>query len=85
MTDIRKINDYYAENTDRYFCKFLDEVGARRTIYCFDFGEMVDRSILMSLDERNKLADFKKAIRKRLVSFQDINVYYFIEEVFKNI
>lgn len=78
-------NNYVDDLEDRFFCKFLDEVSARRTIYCFDFGEMVDRTILISIDERCKLQRFKEAIRKRLVSFEDINVYYYIEEVYKNI
>lgn len=78
-------NNYLQDLEDRYFCKFLDEVSSRRTIYCFDFEEMVERSILVSLDERMKLQRFKEAVRKRLVSFEDINVYYYIEEVYKNI
>ena len=48
-------NNYMESLEDRYFCKFLDEVSARRTIYCFDFTEMVERSILVSMDERMKL------------------------------
>ena len=78
-------NNYLEYMEDAFFCKFLDEVSARRTIYCFDFGEMVERSILVSLDERAKLQRFKEAMRKRLVSFEDINVYYYVEEVYKNI
>lgn len=78
-------NNYLEYMEDAFFCKFLDEVSARRTIYCFDFGEMVERSILVSLDERGKLQRFKEAMRKRLVSFEDINVYYYVEEVYKNI
>lgn len=78
-------NNYLEYMQDAFFCKFLDEVSARRTIYCFDFGEMVERSILVSLDERSKLQRFKEAMRKRLVSFEDINVYYYVEEVYKNI
>lgn len=78
-------NNYIEYMEDRFFCKFLDEVSARRTIYCFEFEEMLERSILVSLDERMKLQRFKEAVRKRLVSFEDINVYYYIEEVYKNI
>jgi len=78
-------NNYMDMLEDKYFCKFLDAVSARRTIYCFDFGEMVERSILISLDERIKLQRFKEAIRKRTISFEDINVYYYVEEVFRNI
>ena len=78
-------NNYIDDLEDRFFCKFIDEVSARRVIYCFDFGDMMERTILMSIDERMKLQRFKEAIRKRLVSFEDINVYYFIEEVYKNL
>lgn len=78
-------NNYIDHLEDRYFCKFLDEVSARRTIYCFEFEEMLERSILISMDERMKLQRYKEAMRKRLVSFEDINVYYYMEEVYKNI
>ena len=78
-------NNYILDLEDKYFCKFLDEVSARRTIYCFEFEEMLERSILISMDERMKLQRFKEAMRKRLVSFEDINVYYYMEEVYKNL
>lgn len=78
-------NNYSDDLEDKFFCKFLDEVSARRTIYCFEFSEMIERSILLSLDERAKLQRFKESLRKRCVSFEDINVYYYIEEVYKNI
>ena len=78
-------NNYLEYLETAFFCKFVDEVSAKRTIYCFDFGEMVERSILVSLDERGKLQRFKEAMRKRLVTFEDINVYYYVEEVYKNI
>ena len=78
-------NNYIEDMEDKFFCKFLDEVSARRTIYCFEFEEMLERSILVSMDERYKLQRFKEAMRKRLVSFEDINVYYYCEEVYKNL
>ncbi|MBO7733478.1 MAG: phage DNA encapsidation protein [Methanobrevibacter sp.] len=78
-------NNYINDLEDRFFCKFVDEVSAKRTIYCFEFDEMVERSILMSIDERMKLQRFKDAMRKRMVSFEDINVYYYMEEAYKNL
>ena len=78
-------NNYVEDLEDKFFCKFLDEVSARRTIYCFEFEEMLERTILVSLDERMKLQRFKESMRKRSVSFEDINVYYYMEEVYKNI
>ena len=70
---------------DRFYCKVVDEVSVSRTIYCFDFSELIEHSIVMSLDERLKIQKFKESFRKRAVVFEDINVYYFIEEIYKNI
>ena len=78
-------NNYIDDLSDRYFCQFLDEVSAKRTIYCFDFSDMMSRTILVSFDERERLQRFKDAMRKRSVVFKDINVYYFIEEIYKNL
>lgn len=78
-------NNYLDHLEDKYFCKFLDKVAAERTIYCFNFTEMVNRTILVAKDEVKKLQRFKDAMRKRLVTFEDINVYYYLEEVYKNI
>ena len=78
-------NNYVDDLEDKFFCKFLDEVSARRTIYCFEFEEMIQRSILVSMDERYKLQRFKESMRKRSVSFEDVNVYYYCEEIYLNL
>ena len=78
-------NSLYNEFEDKYYCDFIKNISSYRTIYCFDFSEMVDRSILISIDERMKLARFKNAIRMREVSYSNINVYYFIEGVYQQL
>lgn len=78
-------NNYIDSMSDKYFCQFIDEISAKRTAYCFDFEDMMNRTILMSMDERERLQRFKEAMRKQLVAFKDINVYYFIVEIYKNI
>lgn len=78
-------NNYVDDLEDIFFCKFLDEVSARREAYCFDLEEMMERTILISISERMKLQRFKEAFRKRMVSFENINVYYYLEEVYKNL
>ena len=76
-------NNTYDPEEDKFFCKMVDVVSAKRITYCFDFASLVDRCHLLSIDERFKLQRFKEAIRKRQVSFSDINVYYKIEEVYE--
>ena len=78
-------NNYVEDLEDRFFCRFLTEVSARRTVYCFDFSEMLERSVLVSIDERMRLKRFKESMAKRMVSFEDVNVYYYMEEVYKNL
>lgn len=78
-------NNYYEDHEDRFFCKFLDNVSARRTSFTFDFEDMMERTSLVGIDERAKFKSFKNAMRRNLVSFEDINVYYFIVEIYKNL
>ena len=80
---IYKNNAFDEDN--KYFAKFITEFSAKRVIYCFDFADLVERGVVMSLDERMKIQRFKEAFRKRAVAFEDINCYYFIEEIYKNI
>lgn len=78
-------NICYNEGEDRYYCKAIDEVSAKRVIYCFDFAEMVERCQILDLEERFKLRAFKDALKRGLVSFEDINIYYMIMEVYQAI
>lgn len=75
-------NNEIVEDQDRFFCKFINVVSARRTIYCFDFESMVERCQLLDYEDRFKLSRFKDAMRRRLVSFEDINVYYKVQEIY---
>lgn len=75
-------NNYIEDLEDRYHCEFIDELSSKRTAYAFEFSDLVNNTILMSNDEKNRLNRFKIAIRKRLVTFADVNVYYIIEEIY---
>lgn len=80
-------NNYWEDNADIYFCKFMtrEEISKRRVSYCFDFEEMVSGCSLFSNDDRNKFNKFKIAMRRRLVAFQSIDCYYLIEEIYYNL
>ena len=78
-------NTNWLDGDNKFFCKFIDSISAKRVSYCFDFSELVEKTIVMSIDERMKLQKFKDAFRKRQIAFEDINCYYFIEEIYKNI
>lgn len=78
-------NNYIEDHEDRYYCQEVDVISARRSVYCFEFSELVERCVLMSSEERDRLNKFKIAMRRRLVAFNNINCYYFIEEIYNNL
>ena len=78
-------NNYIDDMRYDFYCSYVDKVSADRVIYCFDFEEMIERTILVSLEERMMLQRFKEAFRKRAITFENINIYYYLEELYKSI
>lgn len=80
-------NNYWEDGADLYYCQFIkeDEFSKRKTAYCFDFGELVNRCALISKEDYYKFNKFKIAMRKRQVAFQSVDCYYLIEEIYYNL
>ena len=78
-------NDYFVDKCDKYFCKEIKGFSQDRNIFAFEFNDLVDRCVLVSLEERRKLENFKNSFRKREVVFSNVNIYYLIEEVYFNL
>lgn len=70
-----------------YYCEFLEgkNISKRRDIICFDFEELVDRTVMLSPDERYKFQKIKDSMRKRLIAFASIECYYLTEEIYFNL
>lgn len=75
--------DDYLNNEFWYHAKEVDEVSSRRMIYCFDLEELVERSQVMDSRDKLRVSAFKNAIRRGRVSFDNINIYYLIKEVYE--
>ena len=84
-----KLLGVYANNSMdgdfSYWIGELDKLGSRRTAYCFDFKDLVDRSVLIGIDERRKLSRIRCAIRSRSVAFETLECDYIIEEIYNNL
>lgn len=80
-------NNYWEDGADLYYCKFIseDEASKRKTIYCFDFGELINRSSIISKEDLYKFNKFKIAMRNRKIAFQSIDCYYLVEEIYYNL
>lgn len=76
-----EIGSYY------FYAQFIDIdfISKRRNIYCFDFSELVDRTALLSNDDKWRFEDLKRAMRERRIAFNSIECYYLFEEIFFNI
>ena len=70
-----------------YYCEFLNPstISKRRDIICFDFEELVEKTIMLSPDERYKFQKIKDAMRKRLIAFESIECYYLTEDIYFNL
>ena len=77
----------WEDNEIIYYAEFIEgsKISKRRDIICFDFGELVDRAIILSPDERYKFQKIKDAMRKRLIAFNSIECYYLLEEIYFNL
>ena len=80
-------NDYTKIETPYFYAEFTDieRVSKKRDVYCFDLEELVDRTSLLSIDDKWKFEKLKNAMRKRLIEFNSIECYYLFEEIFYNI
>ena len=78
-------NDFAKDKEDRYYCKEVMGFANDRNIFTFNFTDVINKSVLVGLDERRKLCNFKNAFRKRHVVFSNINIYYLVEEIYYNL
>lgn len=80
-------NEYWRDHADKYYCTIVSgkDISNKRTAYCFDFAELVNRTALLSAEDRNKFNHFKISMRKRLVVFSSVECYYLIEEIYYNL
>lgn len=77
-------NPNYSES-DRFHACYVDlsVLSRNRAIYCFSIEELVERTSVISSEERFMLQVLKTAMRTRAITFEDINCYYLMLEVYK--
>ncbi len=78
-------NNYLVDREDRYYCKEVMGFSKDRKIFAFDFTDVINKCVLVGMEERRRLENFRNAFRKRQVVFSNVNVYYLIEEVYYNL
>ena len=81
------LEDFAFSDSIIYYAEFLDlsKIGRKRDIFCFDFSDLVNRTSLLSNEDKWRFGDLKKAMRERKIVFSSIECYYLFEEIFFNI
>ena len=67
---------------DKFFCKIIDNWNKDRKIYVFDFEDLINGCLMLNNDEKLRFKIFKNAMRRRQVSFEDVNSFYIAQEIF---
>ena len=80
-------NNDYLDDGINYYAEFINEttISKKRNIYCFDFEELVERTCMLSIDDRYKFQKIKDAMRRRMIAFASIECYYLVEEIYFNL
>lgn len=81
------LEDFVDPEAILFYAEFLDlsKISRRRDIFCFDFSDLVNRTSLLSNEDKWRFADLKKSMRERKIVFSSIECYYLFEEIFFNI
>lgn len=61
------------------------EVGKRRDIVCFDFGDMANRTVLLNNNGKNRYSLLKEAVAHRWVTFKSVEESWLLEEIYQEI
>lgn len=61
-----------------------DYEGKNRAIFCFDFRDLVNNTVLMSAQDKAYFDYFKQCVRFRRIGFKSIEASYLAEEIYKN-
>lgn len=58
--------------------------GQNRAIFCFDFKDLINNTVLMSTQDKAYFEYLKQCIRFRRIAFESIEASYLAEEIYKN-
>lgn len=79
---VYKNTNYLDEEGDRFFISEIKDFAKSKTVYCFDFEDIVGNSQLLAYSDRLKFANLKKALQRNKVAFDSIPIYYLIVEIY---
>lgn len=70
------------QDENRFYCSEITDYSKAKTVFCFNFEDIVGNSALLSYEDRLRFASLKKALAKNKVVFSSIPIYYLIVEIY---
>lgn len=70
-----------------YYARIMkqEEVGARRDVICFDFGEMADKTVLFHSGQKQFYYAFCEAVTRRQIAFASAEEGWIVEEIYQEL
>lgn len=86
-SDWTEKNMRIGDNELRYWVREMkpEEIGAKREVLTFDFGQMTNGTILINRMEKITLSAIKTAVQYREIAFANIECSYLMEEIYSSI
>lgn len=78
-------NNIYDKSNIFYANVLTQEISKQRAVICFDFADLVDRTILFSPEDKIRFKRLKRAIEQRAIEFESIECYYLIEGIYNQL
>lgn len=80
-------NKYWDIEEDTiYWASVINEYDSKnRNIYCFDFTDLVDGTVLLDSQDKKLFVSLKRAFNKRFMTFKTVNEAYLFEQIYENI
>lgn len=76
-------NNQITLESDYFHCRMLKANEIKREVFCFDFSQLVDGTIMKCKTQEWYFMSFMYAMQRRLVTFQDVNVANLCEQIYR--
>ena len=85
--DEKELGVFVGRDNDKNINYWLGWVnlGHNKKVYCFDFKNFLNKTKLVNDDDKDRFIPLKRSIAYRAVAYQDVSIYYFIQEVYKKL
>ena len=75
-------NNQISKDGDYFHCRLLKAAEVKLEVFCFEFSQLVEGSIMKCKTQEWYFMSFMYAMQRRLVTFSDVNIATLCEEIY---